>query len=278
MITIIADSGSCWKASPDEPLDLGWDRMCRLMDATKAAGAQVFKPQAYVADLMYPKGTKEHNLLKQYELPSEWLPQIKAECDDRGLEFMATIYHPSHVPLIDPLVSRWKVASFENEHAGLRKAIAATGKPVIVSTGGIDSGRARELELAWYSSVGSSGLTFLHCVSSYPAKPEQMNLRVIGVWNEMYGPTMGLSDHTLGHTAAVMAVALDAPMIEKHIKAADSGNGPDAHFAAGPATFAGYCAKIRLASDMLGDGEKRVMDGEMAQWRWNPETGLRGTA
>lgn len=269
-VFVIADPGATWRI-PGESWTRSNERLYRLVEAAADAGAQILKPQFMRADLTYPQGSAEHALIKQYELPEEWLPEIKRWCDEAGLEFAATVYHPSHVPLLDPLVKRWKIASFEAAHAELLDAVLATGKKVYVSLGMGQDVETRAADDAW----AKGQLIPLHCVSSYPARPEQMNLRRVSL---MGGWQKGLSDHSRGSTAAIMAVALGATVIEKHIKADDTpSDNPDYPHSASPAEFAEYVARIREAEAMLGDGIPGPQPGEATWWKYNPETGLRGT-
>ncbi|HYE59398.1 MAG TPA: N-acetylneuraminate synthase family protein [Rhodothermales bacterium] len=289
-VEVIADPGSTWKADTWEE---SWRRMCDLMDVTRDAGADVFKPQLLRRG-MYQDGTPAAALVGEYEVPDEWLPRLKDECDRRNLELMVTAYRAEDVPLIDPHVKRHKVASFDTANVALLRAIADTGKRVLISTGTQgDREPWRSLRLAW-SERGDyheclARVTPLHCISSYPAEPGQMNLRVLlrenyagddngdivpGPYKTMY---LGLSDHSIGSVAAVIAVAYGATVIEKHIRhdRTHPGN-PDYPAAMAPTDFLYYVDAIREAELMLGDGIKRVMPGELVQYRYDPATGRRG--
>lgn len=281
-VEVIADPGATWRI-PGEPYERSWRRMEELIEATANAGAQVFKPQLYTADI-YPAGSDEHALLKPYEMPREWVPRLAQSCALVGLELMVTVYVPEDVAFIDPYVKRFKVASFENEHEALIEAVTVTKKPMIVSTGGWND----DLMMDFWEQWGGERVTLLHCVSAYPARSASMNMRQLLTWNVADGAyrgadilwssnRMGLSDHTTDVMAATMAVVCNAPIIEKHICANSTPLGnPDAPHSASPYGFACYVNAIREAELMLGDGVKRVMDGEEVQWRYDPATGKRG--
>lgn len=269
-VCVICDPGANWRAAPGEDLWRGQLRFRRLIEAAAHAGADVFKPQ-FLRRTVYPEGSAEAELVARYEWPESWLPWLREWCEARGLEFMCTVYEPEHVPLIDPHVKRWKIASFEAQRPDLLKAVAATEKPLVVSTG---MAGWKDAIAAVDAAVGRGypSVTYLHCVSSYPARPEQLNLRAMGY----YGPC-GLSDHTTGTTAAVIAVALGATVIEKHVKTRDVLDGPDAGFALDPEQFRRYVAAIREAEVMLGNGLKQPQEGEWQWAKWQAETGKRGT-
>ena len=272
-VKIIADPGSCWRATPEELLWRGKLRFRRLIEATAASGANTFKPQ-YLRRTVYPEGSAESELVAGYEWPPEWIPWMKEECEIRGLEFGCTIYEPEHVPIIDPYVPFFKISSFEAQRPDLLQAVAATGKPLIISTG---MANWEDAIAAVRTVVGIDWVcaTYLHCASAYPARPEQMNLLAMPHPNRL--GEWGLSDHTIRTTAAVMAVALGATVIESHIRTKDVLTGPDAHFARDPDQFTQYVNAIREAETMRGDGIKKPQEGEWTWAKWQVETGKRGT-
>lgn len=268
-VFIIADPGATWRL-PGESYSRSWERLKRLSHAAREAGADAFKPQFYRADLLYPKGSREHDMVKHYELPEEWLPRLKDECDAAGIEFMCTVYTPDHVAKINYLVRRHKVASFEVGHEALLEALAATAKPILISLG---LGQ-NDLRMALHHTRVSGRLVLLHCVSAYPARPEQMNLNRLERW---VGPK-GLSDHTTGDAAAIMAVALGATVIEKHLRANDTPEfNPDYAHSLPGTWFGEFVEHVREAELMLGDGVAGAQPGELIEWKYDPATGLRGT-
>lgn len=265
-VEIIADPGATWRL-PGEDWDVSSARMVQLVSIAKEAGADVFKIQLLRRG-MYPDGDPAADLVAQYEVPADWLPHLANVCDSAGLEFMATCYRAEDVPLVDPYVKRHKVASFDALNHDLAAAIRATGKPVLVSMG---------LGQTWVEPFRGNGwwsTTALHCSSAYPTPPEQANMLRV---RRLKTDARGFSDHTRGNTAAIMAVAMGATVIEKHLRHEETPpENPDYPAAASPAEFRAYVAAIREAEMMLGDGEHRVQPGELVQYRYNPAIGRRG--
>ncbi len=277
VVFIIADPGSTCTAYRSGRTRLTLERHLSLVARVAEAGANAYKPQFFRADRLYPVGSQEHALLRPHELSSSALPKIKTACDAVGLEFMCSVYAPEHVPLLDPLVKRWKVASFENGHVELLRAMALTKKPIIISTGAAKWGTWQD---AWKQARQSRQQrpSFLQCVSKYPAAPGDYELHP--------GPGMavddydGVSDHTAGDcaTVAVLAVACDAQFIEKHVRADDTPpENPDYAHSASPAQFRRYVAAIREAERIMAWRPSGTPDPQQeTQWRYDPTTGRRG--
>jgi len=148
-------------------------------------------------------------------------------------------------------VPAYKVASFELVDLPLLKKIAATEKPVIMSTGMATLAEIDEAVQA-LRSAGCSQLALLKCTSAYPALPEEMNVRTIPHLAEAFGVPVGLSDHTLGIAAPVAAVALGACIIEKHFTLSRSVPGPDSAFSLEPQEFAAMVKAVREVEKALG--------------------------
>lgn len=277
-VTVVADIGSNWRAAPKEPLEAGWKRWRELIHTCAGVGVDVVKGQ-FLRRTVYPEGSREAALVADYEWPQEWLPRLAEECRAAGVEWMCTVFEPQHVPLIDPHVKRHKVASFELRHRALLKAVAATGKPVVLSTGASTEDDIGE-------AVHAAGITerviMLHCVSAYPAALDTMNLRVLAAWQDVgWGLRIpyGLSDHTAPDTAvaAVVAVALGAGLVECHVTLEHDQQSPDASFSRDPFQLVAYVDAIRQAEEALGSGLKRTQPEEWSHYRFNPKTGKRGT-
>src|SRR5262249_21244882 len=161
-----------------------------------------------------------------------------------------------------------KVASSDNNFVALLQRIAATDKPVLLSTGMTDLAGARTaldtVRQAWRSRNVDPGIVLLHCVSAYPTPSAEANLRAIPALLAL-GVTVGYSDHTLGLTASPLAVALGAGVIEKHFTINhDHSDFRDHKFSADPAELKALVERIREATALLGDGVKRVMPSEEA--------------
>lgn len=240
----------------------------KIVRAAKDAGADAIKLQTYTPDTMtldapQPwfriKGTiwdgrGLHELYREAMTPWEWHAPLKKLADSLGLIIFSSPFDASAVDFLEKLgMPAYKVASFENGDIPLIKRVAATGKPVIVSTGTATTEEVDEAVKTLRAAKASFAL--LKCVSAYPAPPEEMNLRAIAALAERHGVPVGLSDHTLGSSVATAAVALGACVIEKHITLSRAAGGPDAPFSMEPAEFKSMIADLRVAQTALGDGK-----------------------
>ena len=273
---VVCDIGSNWRA-PGEALPKAWERTLRTLDLIKEAGANTAKFQ-YLRRTVYPAGSAEAALVAKYEWPEEWLPKLSTACRQRDLTFLCTVFEPQHVPLLNHYVDRWKISSFEARRRDLLDACRATEKPLIVSTGTLTQRETWDLDIALLPRD-----TLLYCVSKYPASPGDYDLRVLEEWGGEPDDdccAFGLSDHTPPNTstAAVLAVAFGASLIETHVTFSSFQGSPDAHFARGPIELGGYVRAIREALALLGDGHKHPVDGELTHYRWSAATGKRGVA
>ncbi len=200
---------------------------------------------------------------------NSWAKRLKEIADDVGVELMVTPFDKRAVDEWDPYVKRWKIASAELVNEELIRYAAATGKPLILSTGMATNEDAHE---AYLWAFRTAPVTLLHCVASYPAPYEQMNLSVL---NPTYS---GLSDHTIGWHIPIAAVALGAQVIEKHFRPArvnfkranvpfDRKHPDHGPFALDPPQFQTMVRQIRDVEKALGDGIKRPMPGEAIEAR-----------
>ncbi len=144
-----------------------------------------------------------------------------------------------------------KIASFENVDIPLIRKMAATGKPLIISTGMATLAEIEEAVSA-ARAAGATSLALLKCTSSYPAPPEEMNLRTIPHLSEAFNVPVGLSDHTMGVAVPVAAVALGACIVEKHFTLSRSVPGPDSAFSLEPHELKDMIAAIRIAEKAVG--------------------------
>jgi pseudaminic acid synthase len=151
-------------------------------------------------------------------------------------------------------VPAYKIASFEITDIPLIAYVASKGKPVIISTGiaGIED---IELALKTCRDAGARDITLLQCTSAYPAAPEDANLLTIPDLRARFGVNVGLSDHTMGIEAPVVAVSLGAKVIEKHFILNKSVGGPDAHFSLDEQEFTNMVRAVRIAEKMLGKAD-----------------------
>jgi N-acetylneuraminate synthase len=239
----------------------------RLIRAAAACGADAVKLQTYTPDTMtldcdappfrIGKGTVWegkglYQLYQEAYTPWEWHPRLKRVAEEEGLGFFSTPFDATAVDFLEGLgVAAHKIASFELVDLELVARVASTGKPVIMSTG-----MATEEEVAQAVTTargaGCAELILLKCTSAYPSPLEEMNLRTIPHMAARFGAPVGLSDHTLGTEAAVVAVALGACLIEKHLTLSRSVPGPDSAFSLEPAEFQSMVEAIRRVEKALG--------------------------
>lgn len=252
------------------------ERAESIIRAAANAGADAVKLQTYTADtLTIPcdneyfrikgtlwEGRTLHDLYQEAYTPWEWTPRLMELAKDLGMDCFSTPFDATAVDFLEGCgVSRHKVASFELVDIPLLKKIATTHKPVIMSTGmatlaEIDEG-VRTLR-----DHGTTDLTLLKCTSSYPAPPEEANLRTISHLAQAFGCKAGLSDHTMGSAVAVAAVALGATVIEKHFTLSRADGGPDGAFSMEPHEFKHMVQDIRTVEKALGKVSYNLTDKE----------------
>ena len=221
----------------------------KLCDAAKACGADAVKFQHFSSQTLWGDGRIAHLELRDAEVAV-----IAKHCASIGIEFMCTPFGVREVGVIAPLVKRIKVASGCLERWDLLDAVAATGLPVILSTGMADESR---VEMAM-DRLDWSKTTVLHCTSAYPCPIDQVNLRAM----DRYLPRGGLSDHTQGITIAIAAAGRGAAVIEKHLTLDSRAEGPDHKASIEPQEFRVMVSAIRTVEAALGDGVKRAQPAE----------------
>lgn len=242
------------------------ERAEQIIRAAADAGADAVKLQTYTADtLTIPcdneyfrikgtlwEGRTLHDLYQEAHTPWEWTPRLMALAKDLGMDCFSTPFDATAVDFLEECgVSRYKIASFEVVDIPLLKKVAATGKPVIMSTGMATLGEIDEA-VRTLRENGSGELTLLKCTSAYPAPPEEANLRTIPHLAQAFGCKAGLSDHTMGSAVAVAAVALGATVIEKHFTLSRADGGPDGSFSMEPHEFKQMVQDIRTVEMALG--------------------------
>lgn len=236
--------------------------------AAANAGADAVKFQTWHQGLMcidrgyYIKSGKwaGQNLAQLYErawTPWEWHEDLFDFAHKMGIMAFSTPFdHPSLLLLEGLMCPIYKVASFELVDHQLIRAIARTGKPMIMSTG---MANRHEVEMAAEAAIeaGCQDLTLLKCTSAYPAPPSEMNLRTMPDYMQFMRrirhSAYGLSDHTIGSAAAVAAVAMGAAVIEKHFILDRKMGGPDAEFSMEPDEFKRMADDCRIAAKATGD-------------------------
>lgn len=256
-----------------------FDRAIKIIEAAKKAGADAIKLQTYTPDTLTIDCDNDYFQIKQgtiwagrnlYDLygeaytPWEWQPKLKEVADELGIDLFSTPFDDTAVDFLENLnVPAHKIASFEIVDIPLIRRIARTGKPIIMSTGMATLAEIDEAVQA-IQHEGNEQLALLKCTSSYPALPEDMNLRTIPNLAETFGVPVGLSDHTLGITVPVTAVALGACIIEKHFTLSRDLPGPDTTFSLEPHEFKEMVTAVRTAEKALGTVHYQGTDKEQA--------------
>lgn len=256
-----------------------FEKALQVVRAAKDAGADAIKLQTYTADtltidcrrpeFMVGKGTlwegkNLHDLYAEAYTPWEWQPELKKEAESLGLHCFSTPFDDTAVDFLEGMnVPAHKIASFELVDTELLRKVAATGKPVIMSTG-MASFEEIEEAVGTLRANGCTQLALLKCTSAYPSLPEDMNLRTIPHMAESFDLPIGLSDHTLGTTVPVAAVALGACIIEKHLTLRRSDGGPDSAFSLEPHEFCAMVEAVRVAEKALGTVNYTMSEKELA--------------
>lgn len=251
------------------------ERALAIVDAAADAGADAVKLQTYTADTMTLPGaltiTDENSLWKGRELydlykeaytPWEWHKPIFDRAKERGLIAFSSPFDETAVDFLEELGAPiYKIASFENTDHPLLRRVAATGKPVIMSTGAATVQEVAE-GVQVLRGAGCRELLLLKCTSTYPSSPENTNLLTIPHMRELYGVQVGLSDHTMGIGAAVAAVALGATVVEKHFTLRRADGGVDAAFSLEPEELRALAVETERARLALGRVQYGVQRAE----------------
>lgn len=252
------------------------DLALRLVDAAVEAGCDAVKFQTWITEKVYSRSKSikpdyqqrttnvaesEFETIKALELSFEDFGRIKNYCDQRGILFFSTPDEADSANFLAKLgMSLMKTASQDVTNTPFLRYVAGLGMPVIFSTGACTLTELAEGVEAILAETKE--LIILHCVSSYPAPMEQMNLNLILNLRRMFGCHVGLSDHTTGTEVACAAIALGARVFEKHLTLDKSMKGPDHQASLEPDEMRHYCQTLRCIRTALGDGIKRVMPCE----------------
>ena len=237
-----------------------------LIKKAKECGADAVKFQTFTPDTLtldadsryfkirHPKwgGQTLYNLYKKSYAPWKWFKELKKVADDLGIIFFSTAFDKTAVDLLEGInVPLHKIASFELVDLPLIEYAAKTKKPLIISTG---MGTISEIKDAVNTAknAGAGDIILLKCVSHYPAKPKEMNLKTIPHMKGMFNCPVGLSDHTLGVSVSMAAVSLGADVIEKHFILSKQNKTPDNFFSIEPKELKQLAGNIRVIEEALG--------------------------
>ncbi|HBQ25196.1 MAG TPA: pseudaminic acid synthase [Syntrophomonas sp.] len=244
------------------------ERALQIVLAAARAGAHGIKLQTYTADTMTLDVNKDdffiedadslwqgrslHDLYQEAYTPWEWHEPIFKRCRELGLMAFSTPFDETAVDFLERLDAPcYKIASFENTDLPLIRKVAATGKPMIISTGMASVAEIDET-VRVAREAGCEDLILLKCTSSYPASPEESNLLTIPHMQKLFNCPVGLSDHTMGIGAAVASVALGACLIEKHFTLSRADGGVDAAFSMEPGEMRQLVIETERAWQALG--------------------------
>ena len=265
-VQIIADVGSNFDGS----LDLA----CDYIKAAGKCGADVIKFQTLRKDkLIAPRITQDGRWIDNpvylkfgnLELPDKWHFVLKQTAEQYGIEFMSTPLYLEAVELLEKVgVRRYKIASGDITFEPLLKAVAATSKPVLLSTGAstLDD-VAKAVEILKQSRTPD--ITLLHCVSNYPPSWDEMNIKAVATLKETFNLPVGISDHTPGSLVPIAVVALGATVVEKHITFDRTLPGPDHSYATEIDEFKKLVCELRALEKALGTGKKNPTETELAK-------------
>jgi pseudaminic acid synthase len=244
-----------------------FDQAVRIIHAAKDAGADAVKLQTYTADTITMRSDRDcfriaggtlwdgqtlHDLYQEAFTPWDWQPKLKEIADELDMDLFSSAFDDSAVDFLEQMnVPAHKVASFELVDVGLIEKMARTGKPLIMSTGMASEDEISEAFEAAHEA-GATQIALLKCTSAYPAPPEEANLRTISELARRFDCPVGLSDHTMGIAVPVVAVALGACILEKHLCLRRADGGPDGAFSLEPQEFKAMVEAVRTAEKALG--------------------------
>ena len=249
-----------------------------IIKSAKRCGADAVKIQTYTADTITLNADSEdfqikgglwdgrtlYDLYDEARMPWEWHKPLFDFSRKLGITIFSSPFDNTAVDLLEDLnAPAYKIASFEAIDLALIKYVASTGKPMIISTGMADAEEISEaIEAA--REGGCKELAILHCVSGYPASPEDYNLRTIKDMRERFGLITGLSDHTLDNTTAIASVVMGSSIIEKHFTLDRNGGGPDDSFSMEPPDLTALCRDAKIAWSALGKVDYGLKSSEQA--------------
>lgn len=261
-VYIIAEGGVAHFGDPEKAL--------ALVDLAADAGADAFKTQAFSTESLISSRLPEwRDRLRPKEVGFDFIARMKTRCDERGIVFLCTAHDPSVLSWLTDLdVVAYKVGSGERGNLPFIRQIARGRKPMILSTGMYEEHHLIET-LNSLANEGVEDLALLHCVTSYPTPPEQVNLRAMDRMRALFSGPVGYSDHTQGHQVVLAAVARGAAIIEKHI-ALDFNvpNAQDWKVSCGPEDFSDFVHKIREVEASLGRVAKVIQPCEQSALNW----------
>jgi sialic acid synthase SpsE len=248
------------------------ERALALVRAAKWAGADAVKFQTFRADRLASTKpaalghTKDQpnlqELFKKLELPFETFRALHKEAKRIGIEFLSTPFDEESADFLDTLgINAFKIASGDITHRPLIEHVARKNKPILLSTG---MSTAEEIEHAidWMHTQSNDQVVLLHCVSSYPAKHEELNLKSVQYLRDRFGVPVGFSDHSVGTLGSVVATSLGAQIIERHFMIETRGETPDHAVSMDAKTLKTHIEELRTITKLLGERGKFASEAE----------------
>jgi len=234
----------------------------KLIEKAAEVDADAIKFQSYHTESFVSKNSKHYQLFKNLELSEEDFKELNKFANKEGIIFISTPLDLEYVDILDEVgVPAFKIASGDLTFVPLLEKIARAGKPIILSTGMATIGEIDEA-INIIKKEGNEDIILLHCISSYPAPFEEVNLKAIITLRNTFNLSVGYSDHTLGIEVPIAAIALGAKVIEKHFTLNKNMEGPDHKLSANPEEFKRMVRGIRIIEKALGNGDKRPMECE----------------
>jgi N,N'-diacetyllegionaminate synthase len=270
-VFVIAEAGV--NHNGDESLAL------RLIDVAAEAGADAVKFQAFRAHSLataeapmagyqrasMPVAESQLSMLKNLELSPETFVRLALHAKERGITFFATAFDVESIAMLRGMqIPVWKIPSGEITNLPYLQLVGACGRPIVLSTGMTYLAEVEAaLNVLESSGANRADICILHCTTAYPAPWREVNLRAMLTMRAAFGAAVGYSDHTVGVTAAVAAVALGARVLEKHFTINKNLSGPDHKASLDPAELAQMVTAVRDVEAALGDGIKRPTTSEL---------------
>ena len=248
----------------------------KIIEEAAKAGADCVKIQTYTADTLTIdcdndlyvikdglwNGYNYYKLYQEAYTPWEWQGELKKKCEEVGVDFLSTPFDKTAVDFLEELnVDFYKIASFELVDIPLIEYVASKGKPIIMSCG---MGSVEEIKEALDACKrqNNENVILLKCCSQYPAQYEDMNISVIPDMQKRFGKIVGLSDHSLGSLAPVVAVSMGAKVIEKHVCLSKDIKNPDSDFSMEINQFSQMVRDVRNASIIMGNPTYELTEHE----------------
>jgi len=248
----------------------------QMVHAAVGCGVDMLKFQTYRAETIATPGSyftfedgsrvSQYDFFKSHEFSKDDHDVLDSLCKELGIQWLSTPSHSCDLELLENYnLPFYKSGSDDLTNLPFLRAIAEKGRPMLVSTGMSTLG---EIESAVQTilATGNQQLVLLHCVVSYPSRPEDANLKVIETLQKAFGLPVGLSDHTQDEFTSILATQMGAVVIEKHFTLDHALNLPDHEASLDPLQFSRLVERVKLVSKALGDGVKCIQPTEQ-KWR-----------